>query len=291
MGETLNIFNIQRYSLHDGEGIRTVFFLKGCPLHCRWCCNPESQHSYPEVMYRRQLCIGTNACGRCLSFTQKDGHPFAKESDDGKVDLLSDRRGECLSICECCPAGALYQAGKEYAIEDLLVIAEKDAAFYGDDGGITLSGGEPLMQENAITFLKKAKEEYLHTAVETCGAVPEERLLQASRYLDQIFMDIKSVDSEKHKEYTGQTGEQIRRNLKALCENYPQDRIVVRTPVIPGFNDRTEELEAIERFLATFPNITWQKLPYHTYGAGKYEMLGRTYSLQPETVSNQQADL
>ncbi len=280
MGETLNIFNIQRYSLHDGEGIRTVFFLKGCPLRCRWCCNPESQHTYPELMYRRQLCIGTKECGRCLHCQEFSDQNIIEIDEDEKISLKSDKRGELLALSETCPTGALHQVGKERDIEELLEIANRDAAFYGDNGGITISGGEPLLQKNAILFLKRAKEEYFHTAIETCGCVPKERLLEASAYLNQIFMDVKSVDDEKHRQFTGHTGEQIRENLRSLCESYPQEKITVRTPVIPGFNDKESELAEIEKFLQQFPGITWQKLPYHTYGVGKYEMLGRQYSLE-----------
>ncbi len=232
--DKLTIFNIQRYSLHDGDGIRTIIFLKGCPLRCKWCSNPESQNPAPEPMKHR------------------------KPSGDGY---------ETITV------------GREATITELVQEALKDAAFYGDDGGVTLSGGEPLLQDHVIQLLQALKEEYLNIAIETCGAVPTERLLTASKYLDHIFFDIKHVDSEKHKSYTGSTGEQIRENLEALAEVYPQKQITVRTPVIPGFNDSPEELAAIERFLFQFPDIEWQKLPYHTYGVHKYELLGRTYEM------------
>ncbi len=280
MADTLTVFNIQRYSLHDGEGIRTVFFLKGCPLTCRWCCNPESQNPKLEVMFRKQLCIGCKNCGLCQQALRqsKEAEMIVDEQDIVTPDF--SRPSQLLKLSEICPSDAFHKVGEERDIEELLEIAEADALFYGDHGGITLSGGEPLMQEGAVSFLKKAKEEhYLSTAIETCGAVPTERLLRAAKYLDQIFIDLKSVDSKKHLEYTGSDGVLIRKNLKKLFQAYPHDQITVRTPVIPGFNDKERELRAIEEFLSPYPNVTWQKLNYHEYGVGKYEMLGREYTL------------
>ncbi len=278
--QTLTLFNIQRYSLHDGDGIRTVFFLKGCPLRCRWCCNPESQNPLPEVMFRKNACIGMGNCGRCAAKFNTDSDKIFDVDSDGRCKPNIPLCSQNLSCCDVCPAGALHVVGKEYTISSLLDIAEKDAAFYGEEGGITLSGGEPLAQEGSIEFLRRAKtERYLTTAIETCGEVPAERLLEASKYLDHIFMDIKSVDRCKHLLYTGSDGSRIRDNLRQLSLVYPQEQITIRTPVIPGFNDRPEDLAKIEEFLAQFPGVTWEKLPYHKYGVGKYEMLGRKYPL------------
>ncbi len=281
MRETLNIFNIQRYSLHDGEGIRTVIFLKGCPLRCRWCCNPESQNACAELMYRRKQCIGLKNCGRCRIWNRQAGEEIVTFGTDGRCCLDLSKADPAGLDPGVCPAGAVSVVGETKSIAELLEIAERDAAFYGSDGGITLSGGEPLMQENAVVLLKEAKKRYLGTSIETCGYVPEERLLEAAQYLDQIYMDVKSLNDEKHKAYTGVSGERIRGNLSALCKAFPDKNITVRTPVIPGFNDSEEELEKIENFLAQFKQVKWQKLPYHEYGAGKYAMLGRRYSLQP----------
>ncbi len=279
MNKTLRIFNIQRYSLHDGEGIRTVFFLKGCPLRCRWCCNPESQNPNPEIMYRRKLCIGCEACGHCREWNQTIPDVIRFDEEKKCCIAFSKLKGSSLNPA-VCPSGAISTVGEDREIEELLDLAEQDAVFYGSDGGITVSGGEPLMQENTVLFLKRAKERYLNTAIETCGYVPVDRFLKAAEYLDQIFMDIKSLDDEKHMEYTGVSGALIRKNLDAVASAFPKKNITVRTPVIPGFNDRPEELRAIEQFLHQYPNVTWETLPYHEYGVGKYEMLGREYHLQ-----------
>ncbi len=234
--DTLIVFNIQHYSLHDGEGIRTNIFLKGCPLRCRWCCNPESQNPAPEPMLK-------------------------------KIHRAGGEAYETITV------------GKEYTVSELVKEALKDAAFYGSDGGVTLSGGEPLLQDNVLSLLGALKEEYMNVAVETCGNVPEKRILEAAPFIDHFFFDIKSCDSVKHQEYTGVDGNLIRNNLIRLREEFPQKSITVRTPVIPGFNDTEEELNRIEEFLKKIPDITWQKLPYHTYGVEKYNLLGREYQL------------
>lgn len=181
---------------------------------------------------------------------------------------------------EICPTKALSVEGRYLGIDDIIDIVERDSAFYRNgNGGITLSGGEPLLQENAVKLLKRAKEHYLHSAIETCGAVDKERLFAALQFLDEVFFDIKSLNDEKHLKYTGISNKTILENLKDIYRRYPDKKITVRTPVIPGFNDDEEELKRIEEFLSPFSNVTWERLPYHTYGVAKYEMLGRRYSL------------
>ena len=276
----ITIFNIQRYSLHDGSGIRTVLFLKGCPLRCLWCCNPESQSPEKELIYRKSRCIGMDKCGLCKKFGNGSG---IYTGEDGKALLdmsLCNSRTELSGIC---PSGALKTEGKTISIEEALEIVQQDEIFYRGKGGLTLSGGEPLAQEASVNLLKRAKEEHINTAVESCGLVPTQRLLDAAAYLNEIFFDVKSLNPEKHKEYTGVSNEQILYNLTELKKAYPEKKIKVRTPVIPGFNDSREELDAIENFLKSIGITDWEKLPYHTYGVGKYEMLGREYLL-PTTV-------
>lgn len=277
MSELL-VFNIQRYSLHDGEGIRTLFFLKGCPLRCRWCCNPESQLTRPELIYRREKCLGCDKCGLCKDmcsggFVSFDPEGRAKP-DFGKCN------SESLDWVEVCPSKALDIKGRYEKIDDLLDIAERDQVFYGNNGGITLSGGEPLMQENSIEMLRQAKIRRLHTAIETCGCVPKDRLLTAAEYLDEMFIDLKSLNDKKHKAWTGATVKGIADNIKALCDAFPNKKKTIRTPVIPGFNDTDEDLSRIEKFVEGLMGAKWEKLPYHTYGVYKYGMLGREYEVK-----------
>ena len=278
---SLLIFNIQRYSLHDGSGIRTVVFLKGCPLRCRWCCNPESQSPYRELMFRKSRCLGCEKCGLC-----REAAPAKCISidEDGCVNVNFNHTGNDPEWVSICPSKALTVEGYYMSIDEILQIVERDSLFYRNgNGGLTLSGGEPLMQEAAIDLLKKTKEHHIRTAIETCGCVEQSRLLAAAEYIDEIFYDIKSVDDKKHYQYTGVSNQIIIDNLKELCNRYSNKRITVRTPVIPGFNDTKEELDEIEELLLPLKNVTWEKLPYHTYGVGKYEMLGREYQLETES--------
>lgn len=275
--EKLTVFNIQKYSLHDGSGIRTVIFLKGCPLRCKWCSNPESQNASCELMYRKSRCIGCKECGLC-----KISSPEAVDFDsEGKAVIDFSKISEDLTWTECCPSKALCIEGKKMAIDEILDVAEQDAVFYRNgNGGLTLSGGEPLFQKNSLILLKKAKERRIKTCIETCGFYDTERILGAAKYLDEIIYDIKSLDEKKHISFTGVSNVKIIENLKALCTEFPDKKVTVRTPVIPGFNDKDEELEKIENFLSGFKNIKWEKLKYHTFGVGKYEMLGRKYELE-----------
>ena len=274
--DNLLVFNIQKYSLHDGGGIRTVVFLKGCPLRCRWCCNPESQNRNIELMYRRVRCIGCKECGLCKS-TAPEGCIGFDEEGKAKIDFA--RTGKDLSWTGICPSGALKTEGRWMGIEEILEEVTADEVFYRGKGGLTLSGGEPLFQENTLPLLAAAKAERLNTAIETTGYAPAERLLSTAELLDQIYYDVKSLDEEKHVKYTGVSNKKILENLKTLKKEFPQKKICVRTPVIPGFNDSPEELEQIEAFLKVIGITGWEKLPYHTYGVGKYEMLGRKYPL------------
>ncbi|MFC2662080.1 MAG: glycyl-radical enzyme activating protein [Eubacterium sp.] len=274
----LRITNIQRYSLNDGDGIRTTVFLKGCPMRCRWCCNPETQLAEPQIMYRKNLCIGCGECGFCRQVCPVSAISF---STDGRCIPNFRQCSGCLSCAAVCPSGAMKEVGREVEISELLDIAERDAVFYRRGaGGITLSGGEPLAQNASIELLKQAQERYLRTAVETCGYVDRNNILQAGKYLDQVYFDIKSMDESKHEVYTGKSPLLIHENLKALRAEYPDLRITVRTPVIPGFNDDEQSLKAIENFLHSIGIRKWEKLPYHTYGKGKYEMLGRPYEME-----------
>jgi pyruvate formate lyase activating enzyme len=268
------VFNIQRYSLHDGPGIRTIVFLKGCPLRCRWCSNPESHRFEPELAYNEDKCIGTGECSLCIEecpsgAIQDHGHGFVR------IDRGLCR--ECFGCAEACPSQALSVFGKPMMVDDVLAAVESDGIFYGrSGGGMTLSGGEPLAQARfTCELLKEAKSRRINTSMETCGFGEWKELEQACLHLDGILYDIKCIDTTRHKEFTGAPNKKILDNFLLLCDRFPGLPKRVRTPVIPGFNDREEDIEAVCHFIRDKPNCEYELLAYHRLGRPKYRYLGK----------------
>lgn len=281
---TGTVFNIQKYSVHDGPGIRTVVFLKGCPLSCAWCSNPESQSFTPQLAYSQNRCITLSECQRCIKVCEAEA---LRPGDEDKVSVNWDACTNCLSCAEACPAGALITYGKNQTVKDVIDQVEQDASFYArSGGGLTLGGGEPFAQpEFAVALLKEAKRRYIKTAIETCGHVKKDVLIEACKYCHTLMYDIKHMDSEKHKEFTKQGNEVILENFKAVREAYPNLPIRVRTPVVPGFNDTAEEIQAIVDFLEGF-NVEFELLPYHRLGTQKYTNIGISYPLGDISLDN-----
>lgn len=268
------VFNIQRYSLHDGPGIRTLVFLKGCPLRCRWCSNPESQNLDPELAYNAGKCIGVEECGLCLGQCPKGA---LLEGEDGRVRVDRGACRESFACVDVCPSHALTAFGKWMSVDEVLRTVEADGPFYTrSGGGLTLSGGEPLAQADfARDLLRQAKVRRIDTSMETCGMAEWDSLERACRYLDSILFDIKSMDGGKHKEFTGVSNDRALENFMLLCDRFPDLEKHVRTPVIPGFNDSEEEIGAILDFLADKPNVRFELLGYHRLGLPKYRYLDR----------------
>ena len=282
------VFNIQHYSVHDGPGIRTIVFLKGCPLECHWCSNPESQQVVPEVALNPNKCIGVAECGRCLSAcpTQAiQGNP------DGKVAINRQKCHSSFSCVEACPSKALHIFGLNRQVAEILKIVEQDSAFYSrSGGGMTISGGEPLMQaEFAVELLREAKKRRIHTAMETCGHAEWSRLEAVCRHLDTILFDIKTIDPLKHKQFTGVSNELILENFLKLQQAFPQLEILVRTPLVPGFNDTEEEIGRILEFIRQFPGVKYELLPYHRMGQSKYQFLDREFLMGDVKLSDEKA--
>jgi pyruvate formate lyase activating enzyme len=278
------VFNIQKYSVHDGPGIRTVVFLKGCPLSCKWCSNPESQSFKPQLAYNEKKCITLSQCIRCGEVCTAGA---LVQGDNDKIKVIWDNCTNCLACTEVCPAEALIAYGEEKNVKEVIDQVEKDVSFYArSGGGLTLSGGEPLAQpEFAIALLKEAKLRYMKSAIETCGNVKKEDLLEACKYCNMIMFDIKTMDSTKHKEVTGHGNERILENFSAIREIYPKLPIRVRTPVIPGFNDTEEDIQAIVDFLKD-KNVEFELLAYHRLGTQKYINIGREYPLGEISLDN-----
>jgi pyruvate formate lyase activating enzyme len=275
-----NVFSIQKYSVHDGPGIRTLVFLKGCPLRCKWCSNPESQLPNPELAYNRNKCLGLDKCVRCSEVCTAGA---ITEGEDGKIDIDRDICNDCLQCAEACPAQALIIYGEKTTVDAALRRVEEDEMFYArSGGGLSLSGGEPFMQpEYATALLREARRRYVDTAVETCGAAQYDDFKEALAYVNTLMYDVKSMNPEKHKEYTGLSNERILENLQRIRADYPNLPIRVRTPVIPGFNDTEADIKAVIDFLSDLPGrkVEYELLEYHRMGQPKYESTGREYPL------------
>jgi pyruvate formate lyase activating enzyme len=274
------VFNIQKFSLHDGTGIRTLIFLKGCPLTCGWCANPEGQSRRPELAFNLERCIGVGECGLCL---EPCGHEAIKPTDDGKIAIDRKLCSECGDCVETCPSRALELFGDYMSVEDALKVVEEDSAFYArSGGGLTLSGGEPLLQADfAIRLLKTARDRGIDTAIETTGHCAWDSLEAACHSANQIFYDVKSLDSEKHTRETGVDNGLILENLRKLRERFPELAVTARTPIVPGFNDLPEDVEAIGKYLQSLPgDVKHELLPYHGFGEPKYGQLGMSYPME-----------
>lgn len=267
------VFDIRRYSIHDGPGIRTTVFLKGCALSCLWCHNPESQASGPDLVLRENRCI---KCGACVETCP---HGAITWTDDGPVTDRSKcrRDGRCATVCY---AEARALAGRTMTVDEVMEIVERDRPFYEESGGgLTLSGGEPLLQPYfSAALLKAAKARGIHTALDTCGHASWKSLDRLRRDVDLFLYDLKVMDEGRHRLYTGAPNHRILENLRALAAR--GHRIVLRVPVVPGINDDEENLEALRRFAAGLPNLAGlDLLPYHRIGVDKYARVGRTYPL------------
>ena len=272
------VFNIQKYSVHDGPGIRTIIFLKGCSLRCDWCSNPESQIQAPQLAYNPSKCLTNNECKRCENVCPQGALGIA---EDGMIVWNADACIGCFQCAQRCPTKALNIYGYEVTVDNALKRVEEDEAFYArSGGGVTLSGGEPLFQKDfAIALLREARKRRINTCIETCGQIPWETLKEAAQYLNTIFFDIKHVDSDAHKKATGAGNEQIMSNLARLKETYPDVPLRVRTPVIPGFNDTEEAIGGIVDFIKDMPNTEYELLAYHRMGLPKYQYLCKPYPM------------
>lgn len=269
------VFDVQRMSIHDGPGIRTTVFLKGCPLSCVWCHNPEGRERRPQLAFTPMLCIG---CELCFQRCPQGAHVMI----DGEHRLLRDRCIECFACAEECYSGALEIVGREWSVAEVLAEVVKDKPFYEESGGgMTVSGGEPLAQfEFAKHLLLGAKERGLHTCVETCGHVPTGPLEDLVPLVDLFLFDCKETDPERHLEYTGHSNEQILRNLRFLDEHGAA--IILRCPIVPGVNLRDDHLRGIVSLARSLKNCqAIHVIGYHALGDAKRTRLGEQEEQPP----------
>lgn len=269
----MRVINIQKYSLHDGDGIRTTIFFKGCPLSCQWCHNPESQSFDCEVLFDAEKCVG---CGYCTGACPKKAIEVCSsgiaQTDKSKCELC----GTCLDYCV---QNCREIAGKEYTVQELVKEALRDRMFYEQSGGgVTLSGGEVMMQniDELELLCKKLHEEGIHLAIDTCGFAPRENYQRLLPYVDVFLYDIKALDEEVHKQYTGQSNKLILENLEFLAQN--RANINIRIPVIDPVNASEDFMNSVITYLKDKIGIVKiNLLPYHNTGSSKYAKLGLVY--------------
>jgi len=285
----LTVLDIQRMSSEDGPGLRTTVFLKGCPLRCRWCHNPESIALKGEVLWHAARCIG---CGGCAAACPQKGLRF----DAAGVDITRECCRGCFTCCEGCPTGALEPKGRVWDNQKLCRELLKDRAYWGDDGGVTLSGGEPLMQEASLDLLRLLKEQGAHVAIDTCGLVPEARMRAALAHCDLVLYDLKLAYSARHMEWTGAGNEEIMRNLQVVANwvlsaqpggksgeaDKPHRRCWIRTPVIPGATDSEENIRGIAQSLRTYGGAIerWELCAFNNLCTSKYQSLGCAWEFE-----------
>lgn len=273
------VFNIQKFSLHDGPGIRTIVFLKGCPLACIWCSNPEGQSVSQELTLGADRCLGSEGCDRCIAVCLEKA---IGRDEDGKLQIDRDRCDGCGDCAYVCPPQALEVAGDWVGVEDVIRIVEEDDAFYTrSGGGLTLSGGEPLAQGAFVrALLTAARSRGIDTAIETSGLCNWKTLRDVAPLADRIFFDLKCIDPQKHERLTGVSNRKILENFRRLRTEFPENDVVVRTPVIPGVNDSEAEIVAIAEFVEEAGGAAaYELLPYHGFGEPKYAKLGKRYGL------------
>jgi len=276
------IINIQKYSIHDGPGIRTTVFFKGCPLNCLWCHNPESQNSSPEIMFFEERCT---SCGSCVKVCTSKAIKFIQGSpviDKCKCNLC----GKCSDFCL---KNARELVGKDITVKHLMSEIIKDEVFYEEsNGGVTFSGGEPLMYADyLVNVLKFCKDKNIHTTIDTSGYATFEQFEKIIDNVDLILFDIKHMNNEKHLKYTGVSNTVILENLKKLSER--GSNIYIRMPIIAGVNDNDENIDAAVAFLSKLNIIQVNLLPYHKMGMDKYRRLNMQYKLSGEETPTEEA--
>ena len=283
------VFHIIHGSFVDGHGVRTTVFLKGCPLRCLWCCNPEGQLGQLELKFTASEC---NGCGRCVQVCPSNAILLNPKSGDDKLKINRELCTNCGKCIEVCYTGALDYFGKYMTVEELFDIVRRDEKYYqASGGGVSIGGGEPTIQP-AFTYalLRKCKDSGIHVAMDTCGYIATEEGLKILKEADLLLYDLKGIDPKQHLINTGVSNEIILKNLESL--NAMKKPIIIRVPLIPGHVDSKQNIKAIAEFVSKLKSVERvDLLAYHNYGAVKYEQLGKAYRLNGlKTQSQEQLD-
>jgi pyruvate formate lyase activating enzyme len=281
-GERALVSQIIHGSFVDGHGVRTTVFLKGCPLRCEWCCNPEGQEVHPEIKYVGAQC---NGCAKCVPTCPVGAITISEDEPDARVRIdrqLCTNCGECIDVCYL---GALDWFGRYYTVDELFAEVKKDEKYYSSSGGgVTIGGGEPTLQPVFLRrFLKKCRDRYIHTALDTCLYTVTDEGLKALEEADLLLCDVKGLDPHQHKKSTGVSNRVILENLKRLSDMGKP--MIIRVPLIPGHTDSPENLRGVVDLLCSLRSVERvDLLPVHEYGKGKYDELGKEYTLAVEPI-------
>lgn len=271
------IFDIQSHSIHDGPGCRTTVFMKGCPLRCLWCANPEGQEKKERLLYRKSKCAGKD-CMRCIEACRQKA---IEKNPEGHLSIKWESCSSCLNFkcTEECFYESLVICGKWFTLQELMKILNRDRHYWGENGGVTFSGGEPLLQKDfLLSVLKTCKESFIHTAIETSCHEKTEDFLEIMKYIDFAFADIKHMDTVKHREYTGVDNVLILKNIRSLIESRWPGKLIIRMPVIEEFNDNEENITGTAEFMKSLSLKEVNILSFNPLGESKWRQCGMNYS-------------
>lgn len=281
------VFDIKRFATHDGTGIRTTLFLKGCPLRCVWCQNPEGLKKEPQVLYMENKCLH---CGSCVAHCEHDGVVMAHEH----LTLYREKQEDWAAIVDACPTQAIHFDSRYYRLDEVMEELVKDEIFFQRDGGITISGGEPFLQYDfLLAILKECKKKGIHTAIETSLYTKLDYVREALPYLDQIYADMKVFDGTLHKSYTGVDNTLIKENLAYLLQSEKKAAVTIRTPLIPELTASVDNIAAIASFLsACYKDVKYEILNYNPLAKAKYSYLDMDYcfSENPKLYTNDEME-
>ena len=279
------IFNIVHGSFVDGWGTRTTIFLKGCPLTCVWCCNPEGQKTYPELRFTQQDC---NGCGKCVAVCPKQAIHMDPEKHLAVVDR--SQCDDCLACTKLCETSAMDVFGKYYSVKEIFDCIARDERYFGSDGGLTIGGGEATyFPDFTLELIRMCHDNYIHVALDTCGFIETENGKKCLEEADLVLFDLKGMDDAQHRINTGVSNQLIHENLR-YRDSLGKD-IIVRVPIIPGYNASEENLNQTADFLKTLSSVRRvDLLPVHKYGMIKYEQLGMDYAIADATAYSKEEE-